>query len=193
MTSATLDFGQIPLLDKDNILTVVVDYSGHDTAETGFGIENPRGLLEAVLIGDNRSALNFTQWKIVGNAKGSLNGTEQVESVRGPWNEGGLYGERLGWHLPGYDTSAWNTSSPSTPRSNKAGVNFYVTNFTLNIDDDLDVPLGLDLVAPEGRALPTRVQLFMNGWQFGKYWPVVGGPQTRFPVPQGILDYNGKK
>jgi hypothetical protein len=35
-----------------------------------------------------------------------------------------------------------------------------------------------------------RVQLFVNGWQFGKYVHNVG-PQTKFPVPEGIFDYHG--
>src|SRR6267378_1387040 len=27
--------------------------------------------------------------------------------TRGVLNEGGLFGERAGWHLPGFDTSIW--------------------------------------------------------------------------------------
>ena len=36
-----------------------------------------------------------------------------------------------------------------------------------------------------------RAQLFLNGYQFGKYISNIG-PQTSFLVPEGILDYHGK-
>ena len=36
-----------------------------------------------------------------------------------------------------------------------------------------------------------RAQLFINGWQFGKYISNLG-PQTKFPVPEGILNYHGE-
>ncbi len=68
----------------------------------------------------------------------------------------------------------------------------------------------------EGWHLLYRALLFVNGWMFGKASLVTlitddqhtygakltrsfaqrvakFGPQTRFPVPPGILDYNGKK
>jgi hypothetical protein len=32
--------------------------------------------------------------------------------------------------------------------------------------------------------------LFVNGFQYGKYIQNLG-PQTEFPVPEGILNYNG--
>jgi hypothetical protein len=35
-----------------------------------------------------------------------------------------------------------------------------------------------------------RIQLYVNGWQFGKYVSNIG-PQTRFPVPEGIWNYHG--
>lgn len=35
-----------------------------------------------------------------------------------------------------------------------------------------------------------RAQLFVNGYQYGKYVNHIG-PQTSFPVPEGILNYRG--
>lgn len=35
-----------------------------------------------------------------------------------------------------------------------------------------------------------RSQLYVNGYQFGKYVNSIG-PQTSFPVPEGILNYHG--
>ena len=45
-------------------------------------------------------------------------------------NEGGLFGEREGWHLPGFDTSSWTERdlSEGLP-SGGAGVGFFVTTF----------------------------------------------------------------
>jgi hypothetical protein len=36
-----------------------------------------------------------------------------------------------------------------------------------------------------------RVQIFVNGWQFGKYIHHLG-PQTKYPVPEGIWNYHGE-
>ena len=156
-TSALLDFSNATLEEDGNVLTVVTDYTGHDETSTGpAGAENPRGILGAELYGAGNTSLTFSQWKIQGNAGGSAN----IDPVRGPMNEGGLYGERLGWHLPGFDTSSWETGSPTEGLA-KAGVAWYVTTFDLDIDDDLDVPLGIELDAPNGTV--ARVMIFMNG------------------------------
>lgn len=93
-SSDVLDFSGVELYNTSNVLTVVTDYTGHDETSTGpVGAENPRGLLGAQLIGANGTTLNFKTWKIQGNAGGSAN----IDPVRGPMNEGGLHGERLGW------------------------------------------------------------------------------------------------
>jgi hypothetical protein len=49
---------------------------------------------------------------------------QYVDKARGPLNEGGLYGERQGWHLPGFDDSHWTTSKPTNGIA-QAGVQFY--------------------------------------------------------------------
>lgn len=36
-----------------------------------------------------------------------------------------------------------------------------------------------------------RVQLFVNGYQFGKYVSHIG-PQSEFYVPEGVLNYRGE-
>ncbi|KAI9687910.1 MAG: hypothetical protein M1822_001992 [Bathelium mastoideum] len=156
-TSDLLDFRNVTLEEEGNVLTVVTDYTGHDETSTGpAGAENPRGILGVTLYGKGNQTLEFTQWRIQGNAGGSKN----IDPVRGPLNEGGLYGERLGWHLPGFDTSPWVGGSP-LEGLNQSGVAWYVTTFELDIDDDLDVPLGLELDAPDGTL--TRVMVFING------------------------------
>lgn len=181
-TSAELIFNSSSLRDTDNVLTVVMDYTGHDENNVRpAGTQNPRGILGATLVGGG----NFTSWRIQGNAGGEAN----IDPVRGPMNEGGLYGERLGWHLPGYTAPKHaSTSSPLEGVSN-AGGRFYTTTFKLNLDKDLDVPIGLQLGAAAGtRAV---VQVFMNGYQFGHYLPHIG-PQTLFPFPPGIINNRGE-
>ncbi|KAF2092623.1 hypothetical protein NA57DRAFT_69687 [Rhizodiscina lignyota] len=180
-----LDFSKATLYSTDNVLTVVTDYHGHDETSTGpAGAENPRGILGAWLY-DGNTTLNFTSWKIQGQAGGDQ---AYIDPMRGPLNEGGLYGERLGWHLPGFDASKWRSGSPVDGVSG-AGVNWYIADVSLDIDTDLDVPLGIEFDAANGTV--ASVQLFVNGYQFGKYVPHIG-PQTRFPIPPGIINLNGK-
>ncbi|KAH9869034.1 hypothetical protein J1614_008111 [Plenodomus biglobosus] len=184
-TTALLSFTNITLKDKDNVITVITDYTGHDQTSKGpTGAQNPRGILGAQLLGANKTKLSFDQWKIQGNAGGERN----IDAVRGPMNEGGLYGERLGWHLPGFDTSTWDEASPVENGVQGTGIKWFTTTFELDIDADLDVPIGVELGAEQGTV--ARVLLFVNGYQYGKFLPHIG-PQTRFPIPPGILNTAG--
>ncbi|KAL3424741.1 glycosyl hydrolase family 35 [Phlyctema vagabunda] len=189
-TNAVLSLPPSALQATDNVITVVVDYHGHDQTSTAKGVENPRGLLGASLLPKSNSTstpTGFKTWKIQGNAGGSAN----IDAVRGPMNEGGLYAERLGWHLPSYPydkSSQFNSTSPSVGLAS-SGIQFYITTFHLNIDSDLDVPLGIELSAPSGTV--ARVMIWINGYQYGKYVPHIG-PQTRFPVPPGVINNRGK-
>ncbi|PMD66574.1 glycoside hydrolase family 35 protein [Hyaloscypha bicolor E] len=184
-TNAVLSLPLSSLQATDNLLTVVVDYHGHDETSTAKGVENPRGILGASLIPPtNSSSTGFKLWKIQGNAGGSAN----IDPVRGPMNEGGLYGERVGWHLPSFTPdSTFDHSSPLTGL-NSPGIRFYITTFHLNLDSDLDVPLGIELSAPAGTV--ARVMIWVNGYQYGKFVPHIG-PQTRFPVPPGVINNRG--
>lgn len=184
-----------------NVLTVLVDYHGHDETSTAGGLAVPRGLYGAQLLpGTTSTSTGFTQWKIQGSAGGtaaaaSNNSSNNIDPVRGPMNEGGLYGERLGWHLPGFapassypaSLGAWDDATPMDGLS-AAGVRFYTTTFDLSIDADLDAPLGLAFTAAEGTV--ARVLFWINGYQYGKYVPHIG-PQTVFPVPPGIVNNQG--
>jgi len=71
-TSEYLGFSTTQLSNQSNVLTAVVDYHGHDETSTAHGVENPRGILGAELYSGN-GTLNFTTWKIQGNAGGSAN------------------------------------------------------------------------------------------------------------------------
>ncbi|KAF2763002.1 beta-galactosidase precursor, partial [Pseudovirgaria hyperparasitica] len=180
-TSAVLDLAESATRGR-NVVTLVTDYTGHDQLSVGpSGPQNPRGLLSATLSPSNASSIT---WKIQGNAGGEAN----IDPIRGPMNEGGLYGERKGWHLPGFNTTTWASGSPVTGLST-AGIAWYSTTFHLDIPSDMDVPLGIALTAPASTL--ARVQLFVNGYQYGHYVPHIG-PQSVFPVPPGILNLRGE-
>lgn len=182
-----LDFSGATLYDTANVLTITTDYTGHDETSTGpSGAENPRALLGAVLYGPgSNTTQNFTTCKIQGNAGASAN----IDPVRGPMNDGGTHGERLGWHLPGFkpSNSLWSLGS-SIEGLNKSGISWYITTFSLSLDTDLDVPISLEISAPTGTT--ASIQIYMNGYQYGKFIPQIG-PQPRFPSPPGVINNQG--
>lgn len=162
-----------------NVLLVIQDDTGHD--ETSGAI-NVRGILNATLLGTSSS---FTQWKVAGTAGGSTNTT--LDPIRGVYNEGGLYGERLGWHLPGFDDSSWAAGSPEDGFTG-ATVQFYRSTMPLNVPAGLDVSLSFVLSSPG--PYEVRALLYVNGYQYARFAPYVDN-QVTFPVPPGILDYSG--
>ena len=88
------------------------------------------------------------------------------DTTRGVLNEGGLFGERAGWHLPGFDTSNWveRDLSAGLPEG-VAGVGFFVTTFPLNIPPGFDVMMSFTF---DESSQPYRAFLFVNGWMMGK-------------------------
>ena len=191
---------------QPGILTILQDQMGFDEDFTvgSDQMKIPRGILSYALSGQNPSDIS---WKISGN----LGGEDYVDKTRGPLNEGGLYAERQGFHLPNPPSSEWSAGNP-TDGISSAGVRFYTTSFNLDLPTGYDIPLSFQFAnsTMDGTSVSNyRVQLYVNGYQFGKYgmlcWtdrkvipaddfaPTVNniGPQTSFPVPEGILDYRG--
>ncbi|KAK1990835.1 hypothetical protein LX36DRAFT_716493 [Colletotrichum falcatum] len=179
-----------------NVLVVVMDNSGHDLREAALA---PRGISNATLLGPAavRGRYRFSEWKIAGTAArrgGSGNGNGLVDAVRGPVNEGGLYAERVGAHLPGYPDDDWEPSAPSPGGGGAlsvpgAGIRVFRTVVALDVPAGLDVSISFRLgAAPDAGRL--RALLFVNGYQYGRFSPRVGN-QVRFPVPPGVLDYRG--
>lgn len=186
----------------DNILVIVMDNSGHDETT---GATNPRGITNATLLGTDEA---FSEWKIAGTAGRETN----IDPIRGPYNEGGLYAERVGAHLPGYPDSSWATTSSSNSTTAtgsssssslvvpSAGVRVFRTTVPLSIPTGLDVSIAFTFSAPgNGSTSSTfvsdytnqvRALLFVNGYQYGRFNPYIGN-QITFPVPTGILNYQG--
>ncbi|TFK74453.1 glycoside hydrolase family 35 protein [Pluteus cervinus] len=170
---------------SSHVLTILQDHMGYEedwTAASDF-FKTPRGILGYSFVGSSQTKVDV--WKVAGN----LGGEDNADKTRGPLNEGGLFGERQGWHLPGFDDSRWAVGAPTTGISHP-GVAFYRSSFELNIPKGVDYPLAI--VTRNSTATPHfRSQIYVNGYQFGKYINHIG-PQKSFPVPQGILNYAGR-
>lgn len=168
-----------------DVITILIDHMGQDEEGPGTdAVKFPMGVLNIDLSG--HPATDIT-WKLTGN----LGGEAYVDKARGPKNEGATYAERQGYHLPAppSDEDGWTTNDPITQGLTGPGLSFYSTSFDLDIPAGYDVPLGFSF-ANNSRDGAYRVQLFVNGYQFGKFIPYLG-PQFVFPVPQGILNYAG--
>jgi len=144
-----------------------------------------RGLISAAPTG--AAGALPASWKIQGNAGGE----SIADSVRGPLNNGGLFGERNGWHLPGFADGGWAIHRVPDGTA-VAGTVWYRTQFALAIPATADASLGLTIGNPAVRASggAYRVLIFVNGWNLGQYIANVG-PQHTFILPNGILDPRG--
>ncbi|KAJ6612291.1 beta-galactosidase, domain 2-domain-containing protein [Mycena sp. CBHHK59/15] len=167
----------------DNVVTIVQDNMGLNETNGGDPdtSKSPRGVR-----GFKLDTGSFGEWKVQGKVGGY---TGFLDKTRGVFNEGGLFAERQGWHLPGFDTSSWVSRdlAAGLPGAS-AGVGFFVTTFKLNIPTGLDVFMSFTYEEPFGQEY--RAILFVNGWMMGKRVANLG-PQAKFPVHQGILDYHG--
>jgi hypothetical protein len=159
-----------------HVLAVLVHVMAHDEdGGANDAFKAARGLTGATLTGD-ASAIT---WKI----QGDQGGENLLDTVRGPLNNGGLYGERAGWYLPGYPDAGWgNVTLPYSDPD--PGVAWYRTNFTLHEPAGVDASLGLTITDTTANAY--RALIFLNGWNIGQYVNTVG-PQTTFVLPNGIL------
>lgn len=200
---------KLPMLapGQPYVFTVLIDHMGNDeNGAAGYDYtKRPRGILDYSLAGYNASEIT---WKLTGN----VGGEQYLDKTRGPLNEGALYAERYGYHQPSAPTTDWQQLSP-IQGINTTGVGFFASEFTLNIPTGWDVPLsfvfqngsrpasnytGSNYTAPypfrnatAQSAKNYRAVLYVNGYQFGKFVSNLG-PQTEFPVPEGILNHRGK-
>jgi len=116
-----------------------------------------------------------------------IQGAVAADPLRGPLNNGGLFGERSGWHLPSFNDSGWQAET--LPRSDSGqGVGWFRTTFSLSVPQGVDASIGLTLTDTSTRAY--RVQIFLNGWNIGQYINDVG-PQHTFVLPNGMLHTHG--
>lgn len=173
----------------EHVLSVMVRNNGHnwDLDADDFHKE-ARGIVSASVepaVGPSFSVP--VAWKI----QGRRGGEDIADPVRGVPNNGGLAGERLGWHLPGFDDSGWTPAQvPATQLS--AGTSWFRTRFDLNVPKGQDATIAIgfgDVEKPRSKAR-YRVLIFVNGWHMGQFIAHVG-PQRVFPIPEGILNHRG--
>ena len=151
------------------VITILIDHMGQDEEGPGTdAVKFPRGILAYSLTGHANTDI---KWKLTGN----LGGQQYRDLVRGPRNEGAMYVERQGYHQPNPPSMNWTTSSPINDGLTHAGVRFYATSFNLSVPEGYDVPMSFvfnDNIRTNNTNATFanyRCQLFVNGYQFGKY------------------------
>ncbi|KAN0065375.1 hypothetical protein ACQY0O_001211 [Thecaphora frezii] len=204
---------------ESNVITVVQDHMGMnmedgalpiglqgDERDKHEAVKLPRGIIGYRFFDACRSrrashvSTPSVRWKVAGNHGGELG----RDTVRTPLNEGGLYAERQGWHLDGFDDSHWSRRSPWSGVERAGGIGFFRTTFDLDLPEGHDLTLAIALPpfddddntpAREGGRSKSRgryrVQLYVNGWQMGKRIANMG-PQAVFPVHDGVLHHQGR-
>src|SRR5579884_2259417 len=166
----------------DNILSVLTVDMGHEEDYNSTNNNtSARGLTSASLLG---APLTSVTWRL----QGVRGGEQEIDPVRGPLSTGGLYGERAGWPLPGFNDSTWKPVSLPTANTTP-GVGWYRTTVDLNLPKGQDTSLGLTITDDPSKKY--RAELYVNGWMIGNYVNYLG-PQHSFPVPNGILKTNGR-
>lgn len=151
---------------QEYTITLLIDHMGEETNWTpGYDtMKTPRGILDYALSGHQQSDI---AWKITGN----LGGEEYVDKTRGPLNEGAFYAERQGYHLPAPPSGTWETKNPISDGVESTGAGLFSTSFDLDVPSGWDVPMDFvfsNSTSDDGPA-NYRVQLYVNGYQFGKY------------------------
>jgi hypothetical protein len=188
-TTDSVKYSLGKLAAGDHVISVMVRNNSHNWNLMADDYHREaRGLISASLTarGGQRFAVPI-EWRIQGN-KG---GESIVDTVRGPMNNGGLYGEREGWHLPGKQ-EGWQPARP-TAAPPSAGTYWLRTSFALDLPKGHDVQLGLafgDTTKPRSER-SNRALIFVNGWNMGQFIANIG-PQRTFVIPPGILNPNGQ-
>jgi len=173
-----------------HVLSVMVRNNGHnwDLDADDFHKE-ARGLVSASI--EPVAGPSFAvpvAWRI----QGRLGGEDLADPVRGVANNGGQYGERMGWYLPGFDDRSWKKADVPAVET-WAGTSWYRTHFDLAVPRGQDATIGIafgDTSKPRSPIAAYRVLIFVNGWNMGQFIAHVG-PQRIFPVPEGILNHRG--
>lgn len=176
----------------ENVVTVLQDHMGieMEAGELPIGLQSKRGL-EAVKLPRGVVAFSFpalraanrSEPEVTCKVQGNYRGEHAPDTVRRALNEGGLHAEVNGWHLPGFDASHWPSGAPNS------SVAFHRASFDLDAPQDVDLGVSFKFVPKKGKRF--RAQLYVNGWQMGKYVNDLG-PQTVFPVHGGVVNLRGR-
>ncbi|KAF8752797.1 Beta-galactosidase, domain 3 [Rhizoctonia solani] len=150
---------------------------------TADSSKSPRGIRGYELIGGA-----FTEWKVQGK-KGGYTGFK--DKLRGILNEGGLYGERQGWHLPDFDDSEWAKVDLSNgfPTA-KQGLDGSAQHFPWIFPKPTTFQSVLN--SKTSRRLTSTAICKRLAYGPIHCKPRVRRPQFKFPVPEGILNHHGE-
>ncbi|UJP09622.1 beta-galactosidase [Microbacterium sp. KUDC0406] len=167
----------------DVVVSVLVNNLGQnlDWSDDGLSRQN-RGLYDAVLT-DGGSGVT---WRIEGAT------AADADPVRTIYNNGGLSGERKGWHLPNFNDRKWKRASSLV--ADGPGVDWYRSSFRLNVPRGQDTAFRLTVNSPKfdvGRTDGSQATIFVNGWNTGVYIGDIG-PQKQFTIPSAFLNMRGK-
>ena len=175
--------GTVKSGDKVTVAVLVNNLGQNlDWSDDGLSKQN-RGLFDVAIEG------SAATWKIHGaDADFAAKATTNPSGTL--YNNGGLGGEKAGFHMPGFDDSKW---AKADNLHSQAGVTWYRARVKLNLPANQDTAFRLDINSSRFSSLGDRAQatLFVNGWNTGVY---IGdrGPQTSFTIPAGFLNPNGE-
>ena len=175
--------GTVKSGDKVTVAVLVNNLGQNlDWSDDGLSKQN-RGLFDVAIEGSTAT------WKIHGaDADFAAKATTNPSGTL--YNNGGLGGEKAGFHMPGFDDSKW---AKADNLHSQAGVTWYRARVKLNLPANQDTAFRLDINSSRFSSLGDRAQatLFVNGWNTGVY---IGdrGPQTSFTIPAGFLNPNGE-
>lgn len=178
----------------EHVLSVMVRNMGHNwDLFADDAHKEARGLIAASIT--PRAGRRFAV-PIVWKLQGQQGGEQIADLVRGNYNNGGLFGERNGWHLPAAPerdlSTGWSSVKPDAPPP-APGTYWQRTTFSLDLPEGHDVQLGLafgDTTQPRS-ASEHRVLVFVNGWMLGQFIAHIG-PQRTFVLPPGIVNPRGE-
>jgi beta-galactosidase GanA len=187
-TTGTADFAVPDQVQGpgEHVLAVMVRNDSHnEDGGVNDAQKEGRGLISAGFADSSGAPLDpQVTWRI----QGTQGGESIVDTVRGAVNNGGLYGERAGWYLPGYPDRSWPVAAAGDTLP--PGTTWYRTGFTLDLPRADDASLGLTIGGAGDPAVPYRALIFVNGWNMGQYAAGIG-PQHTFVIPTGILNPDG--
>eukprot|EP00871_Galdieria_phlegrea_P001745 jgi/Galph1/2571/GphlegSOOS_G1250.1 len=176
--------------EADNVIAILLENMSHDEdyTNTHNKWQHPRGLVQVKLATSCTCHEMDDHIPIHWTIQGNLRGEEYIDSVRGLFNNGGLYGERHGWYLPGFPDKDWKqvTLPHAFP---EAGIAWYRTTFDLDIPEDADASIGVR-IEDANSSSRYRALIFLNEWMLGHYINYVG-LQHFFALPTGILNPRG--
>lgn len=167
---------------QEVVVAVVVHNLGQnlDWSDNGLSKQN-RGLYDAVLNNDGP-----VSWKIIGASPSDISTNNPSGTL---YNNGGLQGEREGWHMPDFDDASWEEASTL---HSPAGITWYRSEFNLTVPSTQDTAFRLDINSARGIGDDhSQATIFVNGWNTGVYIGDIG-PQKSFTIPQAFLNLSGK-